>query len=117
MPQTQTRNRALRVSAFTLVLLLAGCGGALVAPDALVEDPGAEAFLDQVAKDCGDKSIGNSPLNYLINESDDAYFIDVTTKLYFGRITPEQYRDDINGLYPIGANEGALRCIIALLPR
>lgn len=94
---------------------LCGCGGNLAAPDALVEDSGAEAFLNQVAKGCADKSIGNNQLNWLINESDDSYFLDETTKLYFGKVSREQYRSDINGFYPTGANDTALTCIFSQL--
>jgi hypothetical protein len=97
-----------------LTLLLFGCGGNVMAPDAIVEDPSADAFLTRVAKECGDKSVGNNQLDWLINESDDAYFVDATSKLYFGTVSPEQYRSDINGFYPTGANDAALDCILSL---
>lgn len=40
-------------------------------------------------------------------------FVDETTKLYFGTVSPEQYRSDINGFYPTGANDAALDCIFS----
>ena len=94
-------------------LLLAACGGNVMAPDPIVEDSGADAFLTRIASECGNKSIGNNQLNWLINESDDAYFVDETTKLYAGTVSPDQYRSDINGFYPTGANDAALDCIFA----
>ena len=96
-----------------VILLLSGCGGNVMAPDPIVEDAGANAFLTRVANECGNKSVGNNQLDWLINESDDAYFVDETTKLYFGTVSPEQYRSDINGFYPTGANDAALDCIFS----
>jgi hypothetical protein len=96
-----------------LVITLYGCGGGLMAPDPLRENPEAEAFLDRVAKNCGDKSIGINFLNELINDTQDAYFIDVTTKLFVGTITKAQYRSDIDGLYPASNNEAGIDCIFS----
>ena len=99
-----------------VTLVLSGCGGNVMAPDPIIENPGADAFLTRVAKECGNKSVGSNQLNWLINESDDAYFVDETTKLYAGTVSRYQYRSDINGLYPTGANDPALDCIFSKLP-
>ncbi|WP_242467378.1 hypothetical protein [Thiocapsa imhoffii] len=98
------------------VLALSGCGGDLIAPDSLFETPGAEAFYNQIADVCGHLSVGNQPLNYLINVSDDnVYFLDETSKLYFGRIDRSTYATDLNGFYPTGTNTAALNCIFEQL--
>jgi hypothetical protein len=95
---------------------LSGCGGGLMAPDSLVEDPGAEAFYNRIADVCGHHSIGNRPLDYLIDVGgDNAYFLDETGKLYFGRIDRTTYANNIDGFFPSGANAPALSCIFAQL--
>lgn len=94
------------------LLAMAGCGTNGFSPDALIEDPGAEAFLDRIEKNCAKLSVGNQPLNWLLStSSDDVTFIDVTSKFYFGQISPEQYQSNINAFYPTGTNQPALDCI------
>jgi hypothetical protein len=100
------------------VLTASGCGGDLVAPDSLVEKPGVEAFYNRIADACGHLSLGNQPLNYLINISngdDNDYFLDETSKLYYGRIDRTTYATDINGFFPTDKNTPALNCIYAQL--
>ncbi len=110
------RSATVNLSLLAAVIVLHGCGGGLVTPDSVVENPGAEAFLDQVDKRCGKLSIGNQPLSYLLDvNSNDAYFIDETSKLYFGKVDQSTFADDINSFYPTGANQPALDCIFAQL--
>jgi len=99
--------------------LLAGCGTGLMAPDPLVENPDADAFLDRVAKQYASKTIGRASLGTLIDDSQDvdqgAYFVDLTTKLYFGKVTREDYKNSINTFFPTGDNQAGLECIFANL--
>ena len=107
---------AMLLASLTL-LALAGCGGTLVAPDSLVEDAGDEAFVDQLVKACGKRELGRQPLNYLVQvETGDAniYFIDQTSKLYFGRIDRQGYASNLKTFRP-GDNQDALKCIFAQL--
>jgi len=95
---------------------LVGCGGNPVLSDRLVENTGAEAFLDRVAKNCGKLSLGHQQLNYLLDESsNDTYFIDESSKLYFGRVDRSTYSSDINAFYPTDTNQPALDCIFQQL--
>lgn len=97
-------------------MALAGCGGNAALSDRLVENKGAEAFLDRVAKNCGKLSVGNQPLNDLLDGmNDDTYFIDESSKLYFGRVGRDAYSSDINAFYPGGTNQPALDCIFEQL--
>lgn len=106
----------LSASLFIATIVLHGCGGDLVAPDSITEDPGAEAFLDRVDKVCGKLSIGNQPLNYLLDASgNDTYFIDESSKFYFGKVDQATFADNINSFYPTSANQAALDCIVAQL--
>ena len=98
-------------------MALAGCGGRNAAlSDRFVEDKGAEAFLDQIEQNCGTLSVGNQQLKYLLSvNSDDTYFIDESSKLYFGRVEKDAYATDIAALYPGGGNKPALDCIFGEL--
>jgi hypothetical protein len=100
-------------------LAMSGCGGSLVAPDSLDESAGDEAFVDRIVQVCGKLDIGRQPLNYLVQvESGDAniYFIDETSKLYFGRIDRQSYASNINVFLP-GDNQPVLNCIFSQLDR
>lgn len=100
----------------TALLGLAGCGANGFSPDALVENPGAEAFLDRIEKNCAKLSVGNQPLNWLLSTaSNDTFFVDLSSKLWFGQLTAAQYTDNINGFYPTGTNQPALVCIFEQL--
>lgn len=96
-----------------LGLALAGCsGGGLIAP----ETPQSNAFLDQVDANCGKLSIGNQPLNYLLDiNNSDTYFIDEASKLSAGMVDKATFASDINAFYPTGSNQAALECIFTQL--
>ena len=95
---------------------MSGCDTGLVAADSLVESPTAEAFLDRLSSDCGDYAVGAQPLKYLIDiNSDDTYFVDITSKLFFGQVSRQQYASDIDAFYPTNANQPALNCIFSEL--
>lgn len=96
----------------SLILLLSGCGGSLVAP----EGPASNAFLNKVNARCGKLSVGSQPINYLLDvSSDDTTFIDETTKLGAGIIDAETYASDINSFYPMGNNQAAIACVTGLV--
>jgi hypothetical protein len=104
------------LGAFVLGTTVTGCGQNLVAPDSIVEGSGAEAFLDRIDKHCGNHRLGIQTLTYILNFSqDDAYFLDISSKLYHGKIDRQTYADDINGNYPAGANRPAIDCIFSQL--
>jgi hypothetical protein len=97
-------------------MALGGCGSDPVVSDRFVENKGAEAFLDRIAQNCGTLSVGNQQIRYLLDvNSDDTYFVDVSSKLYFGRVEKDAYTSDINAFYPTGTNQAALECIFQQL--
>ena len=86
-------------------LALSGCASDPVVSDRIVENKGAEAFLDRIAQNCGTLAVGNQPIKYLLDvNSDDTYFVDESSKLYFGRVEKDTYSTDINAFYPTGTN-------------
>jgi hypothetical protein len=99
-----------------LTLSLGGCGTQGFAPDALVENPGANAFLTQVGKACGNMNLGTATIAWLIQSQDDVYFVDETTKLYFGDVSKAQYASDMSAFYPVGEHSRTLACIYQQLP-
>ena len=93
-------------------LALGACGGGVIAP----EGAQSNAFVDKVSASCGKLSIGNQPVDYLLDvNGDDAYFIDEVSKLSAGEIDRATFADDINGFYPTGSNQRAIDCIFAQL--
>lgn len=91
-------------------LALPSCGGGLIAP----EGRESNAFLNQVAAKCGKLSIGNQPIDYLLDvNSNDVYFVDEASKLSAGEIDKATFTGDINTFYPTGSNQRALDCIFA----
>lgn|GEM_PF-4347088 len=87
-------------------------GGDLVAP----EGPQSNAFLDQVAANCGKLTIGTQPIDDLLDvNSNDVYFLDEASKLPSGKFDKATSVSDINAFYPTGGNERALNCIFTQL--
>jgi hypothetical protein len=106
----------LSVGALVGTTALTGCAGDPALSDRFVENKGAEAFLDRIEQNCGTLSVGNQQLKYLLSvNSDDTYFVDETSKLYFGRVEKDAYSTDINAFYPTGTNQAALDCIFQQL--
>jgi hypothetical protein len=111
--QTQ---RILFLGALIGVAALAGCTANPMLSDRLEENKGAEAFLDRIEKNCGKLSLGSQPVGYLLSEnSNDTYFIDESSKLYFGRVDRKTYSADIESFYPGGADQQVLDCIFRQL--
>lgn len=102
--------------ALSLAAALAACAQDPAVSDRLVENKGAEGFLDRIEKNCGTLSLGHQQLKYLLDESsDDTYFIDESSKLYFGRVDKQTYATDLEAFYPGGVSQSVLECIYAQL--
>jgi hypothetical protein len=100
-----------------LIATLAGCGKEGFVRDSLVEDPGANAFLTQVGKQCGNLNVGTGTIAWLLQSQDDVYFVDLTSKLYFGDVSRAKYADDLSAFYPVGDSSRAVECIVQQLPK
>ena len=112
---------ARRALALAAALALGGC-----APDAMnnVQATGYNAFLTTIATGCKPLLIGSRDLTTQIarNESSDDsnynYFLDLTSQLYYGKVSPEAYRSGVSGFLGGGADTNrSLDCIIATLNR
>jgi hypothetical protein len=109
-------NRAKSLSIVLLSLLLAAC-----APEAntnRVAD-GFNGYVNQVQRACAPVQLGRYQLaNPLMGGGGDGsydYWLDQTSRLYYRRITPAQYRESLNAFF--GAGNGAtIDCILSNLP-
>jgi hypothetical protein len=106
----RTRVRPLLAVTAVVILSLSGCSGELVAPESPIEadrhivKPGAEGFYDQIVSACGHHPLGGRSLDYLIkrrNGEANDYFLDVTSKLYYGHIDRTTYAKAINSFFKV----------------
>jgi len=115
------RRQALRdtfAAAFTAIAL-AGC-----APDSIrsVEATGFNGYLNKIGQVCqplliGDADVGEWIRMNAMGNDNYTYFVDVTSKLYYNRLTPAGYRQAVVGfLGPGGSNDRSFDCIFRNLP-
>lgn len=111
-------------------IALASCAAALAltagcAPDSVrnIEAQGFDAYLDSLNRRCPNLMIGNNNVSEWLRtdgsqgDSDYVYWLDQTSRLYYHRITPAQYRDSvIGGLGQGKSDTRAVDCIINSLP-
>jgi hypothetical protein len=103
-----------------LALLAAGC-----APDDMVnkQATGFDAFTNQIATRCNPLMLGSVNIGQQLLYSHGAggdsydYFLDITSRLYYGQISPSSYQGAVLGFFGAGddTNRG-IACIIANLP-
>ena len=92
------------------------------APDSVTsrQATGYNAFLDQIARECKPLQIGRYQMSEMIQRNamvdDYVYFIDQTSRLYYGRIAQAAYRDSINAFFQGGSTGVAIDCILSKLP-
>ena len=123
------RQRAARprpsppMSAAGLALaLLVAAGGC--APDSVtnVQATGYNAYLNTIASSCnplmlGDANVSEWLQNQGVNDPNYSYFLDLTSRLYYGNVSPAAYRDGITGFFgPSTRNEASFACIFRNLP-
>jgi len=117
--------RAAGASARNAGLILAM--GAIVvgcAPDAMNnrQATGFNAYLSAIATNCNPLMIGiNNVSEWLQNQgSPDPnynYFLDITSRLYYGTVSREAYRDSVTGFFgPGSTNAQSFACIFRNLP-
>jgi hypothetical protein len=89
--------------------LLGGC-----APDAWNSAQGVDAWIGLVAQRCTGW-IANSKIDQLTDNN--SYFLDQMSKLYYGRTTPQEFRDGVAGFVdPSPDAMQTVACIIAQRP-
>lgn len=117
--------RPVRVHAGRIGLALAiGIAAAACAPDALNnrDATGFNAFLDAVATNCRPLMIGSGDVGEWLrnrgsNDPNYSYFLDITSRLYYGTLERDAYIAGITGfLGPGTSNATSFACIFRNLP-
>jgi hypothetical protein len=96
------------------VALLAGC-----APDAFRRDPAFEAWLREVRTACQDARIGTTTVGRLLGSTGSEQgnqFLNQTSRLYAGLITPAQWTSGVTAFGSGGARDPGLQCVLERLP-
>ncbi len=115
-----SRKLASATLLFVLSMTLAGC-----APDEVrnTDLTGFNTFIRKIGTACGSLRIGSKDIGEMIrlgdagNDSDYAFFLDVTSKLFYNRMSPAAYRENMTGAFgPGAANDAAFACILNNLP-
>ena len=112
---------AFWVATLGLSALFAAC-----APDAVrsVDATGFNGFIRKITAVCqpmliGDKDVGEMLRLEGANSNDGGYdfFLDITSKLYYNRISPAAYRENLTGFFGAGTtNDASFACILNNLP-
>jgi hypothetical protein len=103
---------ALRSSSAIAVLLATSLSGC--APGAWNEQSDSDVFFNAIENACPQR-IGGFEISTL--ENNNASFLDVTSRLYYGKIDPAGYREFVTAFSDSSAETNqAIDCIIAHLP-
>jgi hypothetical protein len=108
-----------RATAWLACAVLAAC-----APDSMrnYQATGYNAYLNTIATACNPLMLGiNNVSEWLQNQGSNdpnyAYFLDQTSRLYYGTISADMYRQSITGFFgPGSSNEGSFACMFRNLP-
>ena len=112
------RRTRLAALAALATLAMAGC-----APDQFsnYKATGFDGFIDQAAVECAPLQVGPmvitrnfDPPNYASAQY--GVWLDQTSNLYYKRITPAAYLENINNLFPGERSAKAAQCLVAKLP-
>lgn len=96
-------------AALSLVASLSGC-----APGAWNEQSDTDKFFDAIENACPQR-IGGFEISTL--ENNNASFLDITSRLYYGKIDPAGYREFVTSFSDSTSETNeAIDCIIAHLP-
>jgi hypothetical protein len=119
-PAAHGRAFTRSVVALALGALLAGC-----APDAVrsIDATGYNGFIRKIGTVCRPMLIGDKDVSEMIrlenagNDNGYDYFLDITSKLYYNRISPAAFRENLTGFFGAGTyNEASFACILNNLP-
>jgi hypothetical protein len=93
-----------------LVVSVSGC-----APGAWNAQTGYDTFMNTIATACPQRIHG---VEISTLENNDASFLDINSRLYYGKISPDQFREYVNGFYSDSPETNqAIDCIIAHVPK
>ena len=94
------------------------CGSVLLAacaPDAWKPDKPFDQFLNQVQNMCYYQPISSTTVGNLLQPSGSenaSYFLDVTSRLYAGRITPQDWTLMVTSQLQANATDRGVQCLL-----
>lgn len=101
-----------------MAALLGGC-----APDAMdnMKATGFDGFLDRVSVACAPLVVGSQVITANYTAPDDALdlydqWFDATSRLYYKRITPQAYLDEIYNFFGDARTQASAQCLVSKLP-
>jgi hypothetical protein len=107
--------RAARISALDAALAVAAC-----APDAWKPAPGFDGFLTQVQNACYYQRIGMVNVGDMLSNPGNmqsVYFTDETSRLYFGKITRENWTSAVTAFIQGHASDPGVQCVLEQLDK
>ncbi len=100
-------------------LALLACGSTLLAacaPDAMDSSPAYDAFLNRLQQACAGQKIGPmARVDDLIRDSESSagdYFIDQTSRLFFGTTSPGDYATGVSAFLNGWPSDPGVRCVL-----
>lgn len=97
------------------------CAAVLVtacAPDAWKPAPGYDGFLNQVQNACYYQRIGLVNVGDMLTNPGSmqaTYFVDETSRLYYGKITPENWTSAVTAFIQGRNDDPGVRCVLEQL--
>jgi hypothetical protein len=108
----------MKIPANLATAISAGALVAACAPDAWRPAPGFDAFLDQVQIACRSQRIGLYTVGDMLATSGSLQatkFIDATSRLYFGKVTPDNWTTSVTTVFQGRASDPGVRCVLEQL--
>lgn len=102
-------------AAAALAMLLAAC-----APDAFRRDPEFEAWLREIRTACDRERIGQTRVGHLLGSTgsrEGGHFLNQTSRLYAGLITPAQWTTNVTAFISGRASDPGVQCVLERLPK
>lgn len=113
-------NKVITHTRFALLAALLPFAISACAPDAWRPDSPYEAFLNQVQQQCWNLDIGGQEINGLLSGSGAGssgdYFIDLTSRMFNGQISVDNYVDTLTAFYNTKPDSPGIRCVLAQMP-
>lgn len=109
------KHRAALLAAFCATAALAAC-----APDAWKPAPGYDGFLNRVQNACYYQRIGLVNVGDMLTNpgnSQSGYFIDETSRLYFGKISRENWTSAVTAFIQGRASDPGVQCVLDQLDK
>ncbi|MEJ2175748.1 MAG: hypothetical protein P8Y76_12785 [bacterium] len=94
------------------------CATALVAacaPDAMDSSPAYDAFLTRLQQACVGQKIGSARVDDLIEDSQTSrggFFVDQTSRLYFGTTSPQDYATGVSAFLNGWPSDPGVQCVL-----